>query len=374
MRPGKLRVYRKERRILAIGAFPPPVTGQSKNLALIVDDIDAATGAHVERLNIAAGSVRKDLRYFLTKMGRVFRAVTTILRAPRYNSVVYLVSDGGFGQIYTIGMVLAGRLKRARIILQHRTFAYARRRSLLASFVNSLIYRDGVHVFLSEGMASAYFKNYSPAGRYVVNHNLAQFSDYWKQAREFDDRQCTARVRVGMLSNLMLAKGLDTFLEVVKLCRGLPIDFILAGPTPGEREAALVREAQRELGGSLTYIGAVSGAAKVGFYSELDIFLFPTRYPFEAQPNVVLEALCAGCWVIAPDRGCIADDLGSMGGGVIPANVAADPQAYVDQLRAALAQRDTLLSGERRGQTVARVEARMAEARSQYTSFLKLFC
>ena len=57
------------------------------------------------------------------------------------------------------------------------------------------------------------------------------------------------------------------------------------------------------------YLGAVYDAQKERFYSQLDLFVFPTNYANEAEPLVIYEAMRQGVHVIACDRGSIAEML-----------------------------------------------------------------
>lgn len=73
---------------------------------------------------------------------------------------------------------------------------------------------------------------------------------------------------------------------------------------------ASLKALQDDFGDAVTIVGKVQSEDKNRFYQQIDLFLFPTRYAVEAQPNVVFEALASGCPVAAFDRGCIAEMLG----------------------------------------------------------------
>jgi glycosyltransferase involved in cell wall biosynthesis len=60
---------------------------------------------------------------------------------------------------------------------------------------------------------------------------------------------------------------------------------------------------------NVEYIGPKYGTDKDDFYEEIDILVFPTRYINEAEPLVILEAMCRGIPIIAYGRGCIPEIL-----------------------------------------------------------------
>jgi glycosyltransferase involved in cell wall biosynthesis len=126
--------------------------------------------------------------------------------------------------------------------------------------------------------------------------------------------------QIGFLSNLNPEKGLDTVVEVFRALRARQLDIRLtiAGPVTGAHAQVLLDDALSEFGDAVEYRGALYGEGKADFFRALDLFLFPTRYPNEAEPLVLLEALAAGVPVIATRRGCIADDFTSDASAVIP--------------------------------------------------------
>nr|WP_275982071.1 glycosyltransferase [Frigidibacter sp. ROC022] len=181
------------------------------------------------------------------------------------------------------------------------------------------------------------------------------------------------RLRVGLLSNLMLTKGLDVFLDLARrsASEGLALDFVLAGPAFGPVEEAIIRAALAEPGISLDWRGPVHGPDRLSFFREIDIFVFPTRYRYEAQPNVVLEAICAGVHVIAPDRGCIREDLARLGGTCMARDDEANVSAWLEALRDVAANRVALTA--RRAASLRRVRAEILGARRHYEEFLRVF-
>jgi glycosyltransferase involved in cell wall biosynthesis len=143
---------------------------------------------------------------------------------------------------------------------------------------------------------------------------------------------------------------------------------VLAGPAPSPAEEALVRQALSELGDRLEWRGAVHGDAKLRFFRDIDVFVFPTRYPYEAQPNVVLEALSAGNHVVAPDRGCIREDLERLGGTCVPREHEATVEIWTDILAGLLRDPDALMRA--RAESSRTVRAATGIARKNYEGLL----
>lgn len=358
--------------VIAIGGFPPPVTGQSKNLDLIAEDIATYPGVFLLRRTVAGGALGKTLHTHLRKFRRVIRAGLTILwNFSRYSRrTVYLVSDGGWGLIYTVGLAWMGRALGYRIILQHRTFQYVRRTSRLAALADRAL-TGGFHVFLCDAMALQYRTRYKSNTPYLVVGNLSQYGEFLG-APSPTPRAADEPIRVGLLSNLFLTKGLDTFLEVARAARekNLSVRFFLAGPVPAADSQTLIDSAISDLGSTLEVRGPLYGADKAAFYADLDIFMFPTRYALEAQPNVVLEAMCAGCAIISTDRGCVADDIADAGA-VIPAEQQADHLLYLNHIEQFIDNRSRLERARARAHELA--QKGILRDRENYTEFLRNF-
>lgn len=355
--------------VIAIGGFPPPVTGASKNLALICDEIEALNPGLI-RCDVARGSVEGRWRLLHRRIWRYAKAWGMLIANSRKKSkTAYLTSDGGPGLLFTLITVLIARVAGFRVVLQHRTFQYVRTRSQLAAAVNRAIGANGLHVFLSEGMARSFFKHYSPKRPCIVNHDFAQLAEFSREVRRIP-RKRGGRLRVGYLSNLMFEKGFDTFLEIARasVAEGLDADFIIAGPAPSDTERQLVMTAVADLKGRLEWRGPVYDIEKLRFFRDIDIFLFPTRYHYEAQPNVVLEALAAGNYVIATDIGCVPEDLSGPGGEVVPFTQVADPACWLARLTPLLQDRSALITN--RAKSARKARKNITGAHAQYQELL----
>ena len=89
-------------------------------------------------------------------------------------------------------------------------------------------------------------------------------------------------------------KGVFDAMEGVALAarRGLACRLTVAGPfADGETERAF-RARAAELGPDLVrHVGFVGGEARCRLFAESDVLCFPTYYPHEGQPTVLIEAL-----------------------------------------------------------------------------------
>jgi glycosyltransferase involved in cell wall biosynthesis len=121
-------------------------------------------------------------------------------------------------------------------------------------------------------------------------------------------------IRVLFLGNFIGSKGV---LDVLKA--GLimneskekrKVRFVFAGSwrDPGtRREFERIMKEHPEL--PVDVVGPVKGEDKFNVLAAADIFVFPTYYPNEGHPWVIVEAMAAGLPVIATDHGAVIESV-----------------------------------------------------------------
>jgi glycosyltransferase involved in cell wall biosynthesis len=300
---------RETRCVVAIGPIPPPTTGFAVITSRMIELLSETHEVHVA--NVSPPTASRGLRYHATRVTRVLAAAWKLLSLRRVGSVAYIACEGDGGLVYTAFLVFIARVFGYPSYLHHHSFGYIDRpRGLMRA-----VLRAGgaglTHIFLCETMADAFRKSYPVSVRHVVISNAAFVTPRVGELSLEDHSHIT----IGLLSNLNRAKGLHTFLELLRRAKveSLPIRGILAGPLIDKTDEAELARARSELGDILTYRGSLAGEAKDAFFGGIDIFTFPTTYANEAQPTVLFEALAAGNLIISHDRGCIADQVGAHG-------------------------------------------------------------
>ncbi|MAZ34249.1 MAG: hypothetical protein CMO06_13985 [Thalassospira sp.] len=116
--------------------------------------------------------------------------------------------------------------------------------------------------------------------------------------------------RLLYLSNLFRSKGIDDVLAACAILRQRNIDFAL--DIAGAEGDISVGDLERlidtfGLENHCLYHGLVNAGCRAKLLSKANLFVFPTRYPNEAQPLVVLEAMAAGVPVITSSIGALGD-------------------------------------------------------------------
>lgn len=290
--------------ILVIGPFPPPVHGFSAMTERLAEYLE--TTGSVQRFDTSSSAAGK-LALHAVQIGRVLGSLGALVKHRMSGGqLVSIGCNGGIGQAYNLAQVALARLLGLRVSLHHHSYGYIDRPSGIMRAITRIGGDRLSHVFLAEPMQRAFQRRY-PAGTTAAVVPNALFVP----AGTHDDLPLEAeRLVIGMISNLSRSKGLYDFLETARRLRraGLPVEILLAGPVAASEDKAAIEVAQGE--GLLDAVGALYGVEKDAFFAKLDLFLFPTRYAFEAQPTVIYEALAAGVPVIAFDRGCIEDQVG----------------------------------------------------------------
>lgn len=302
---------RRRHKLAFIGLFPPPVNGQR-----------IVTQCMFERLSAIAAVTPFDTDRF-RRLGPLSKPLSTlaaclvlILARLRGCTTLYLAPNSGPGLIYSCLIALASRCCGYALAVHYHSYRNLGRYTRLMGAFLTICGPDAMHVVLAPPMARDLRRLYR-AARHVTVVSNTTFVAPRQLARAFGGR----RLRIGHLSNLSREKGIATVLDCLRELhgRGVEVELWLAGPAEDAETGMLIAEAQAEFGAHIRYLGRLDALDVPGFYSDIDVFLFPTAYEHEAEPLVVVDAVSAGVPVIATDRGCIAYLLGITGGRVAAA-------------------------------------------------------
>ncbi len=120
------------------------------------------------------------------------------------------------------------------------------------------------------------------------------------------------KIRVLYLGNFIGTKGVLETLYATEYLKDISqnVEFVFAGAWRDDetRKAFLeFKEGHPEL--PIQMAGAVNGDAKFELLASSDIFVFPTYYPNEGHPWVIVEAMAAGLPVITTDHAAISESV-----------------------------------------------------------------
>lgn len=332
-----------------VGTLPPPVSGMTVMTKVIVDRLQADGGVRV--LDWSPGRPMKGLRWRVARgYGFVRSLLTVLLGRRRQDEVIYTPASSRWGQLYDLALAVAARLRGYRLVVHHHVYSYIDRRDWRMALLNRLIGKRGGHVVHCDAMAADFRAQYATSAEFlfvpptIVSQH--EGSAGLVTATESDGSVPTGSptnaaptnglggtITLGLLSNLKLEKGLDVAIAAFEtLSQHADARLILAGPCMGAAETAIVQQTVGKWPERVRYLGPVGGQEKADFYRDIDVFVFPTRYPNESWGIVLTEALAAGKPVIAHDRGCIRHIVAGECGLVVPRN-AEFVEPAVKQLR-----------------------------------------
>jgi glycosyltransferase involved in cell wall biosynthesis len=301
------RMKRASHTVLAVMTIPPPTHGQAIVNKGILDALLTAR-VPIKLVNTSPGTLQRDVRYHLKRLRlHILHAIPSILSTKV--STVYSSVESGYGMYYNYLIVLSARTMRHTIVLHHHSASYTKVFHLRFDLLSWLAGKDALHIVLDEPMRKDIKARYQSVAKVIVAHNAS----HAPQASV--DERANRPLTCGFMSNLSCEKGLDTFIDCLRAARsaGLDLHAILAGsPTSSEAEK-IIDEAKNDLGDLLTVLGPVSGASKDRFFKSIDVFLFPTRYKYEAQPLVILESMSHGVPIVATNHGYCTELIGSAG-------------------------------------------------------------
>ena len=109
------------------------------------------------------------------------------------------------------------------------------------------------------------------------------------------------QLKLLFLSSMRDLKGVRTLYRAFKKCKeqGLNIQLDYYGPLKDDFDQTLLTKFEKTEG--VRYCGAVDNNKVLDVMSQYQVFVFPTEYPHEGFPAVLVEALSVGLPIIASD-------------------------------------------------------------------------
>lgn len=300
--------------VVVLGSFPPPMGGAAKNTKIVVDALQECI--RTEKINTSVGELAH-ARSISFHIRRLFRTLCCTIKLIRFasikNKVLYVVPDGGLGMIYTFIYAVSAMLCNYTVFFHHRTFLYIDRFSFLMFCTVKWLHPNSSHVFLSPGMLASYESKYGTVSKRYVCDNSSFVTPEAVQHRPDD------QLVLGHLSNLCTEKGFFEVCRVFEILMEKEVDVSLtfAGKPQSSDVSNKLQSLMKSWGDRITFLDFIDGVKKDQFYRSVDVFLFPTRFPQEAQPNVIYEAMAKQCICVTWGRACIPEMYSRKAGMVI---------------------------------------------------------
>tara|TARA_R110000850_G_scaffold248127_8_gene373060 strand:- start:2907 stop:4139 length:1233 start_codon:yes stop_codon:yes gene_type:complete len=165
---------------------------------------------------------------------------------------------------------------------------------------------------------------------------------------------------IGYFARLSPEKGLDLIVDAfIRLARSESDIQLHVGGWISEKDRDFFNQQLQKISeagfeGRFRHIEAPEVAAKLEFFSEIDVFCVPARF-VEPKGLYLLEAMACGLPVIAPDEGALSEMVNASGGGLLfsPKDVG----SLTEVLSEMLADSETAMAFGQRGRAWVRREA-----------------
>jgi glycosyltransferase involved in cell wall biosynthesis len=324
------------KKILIIGPFPEPITGQSiankilkiglEKMNVYVDILDTNTNKKLQSYNKQGkiGSIK-----ILISLNQIFFGVLKIF-IKKYDIIYITPGQTYLGFIKYSLFMLFGKLLKKKVYVHFHGGLFGNMYKDLSNSKKKIIgfllkKIDGV-IVLSKSL------KYMVEDLIDVNRIFVCENGIENNYLINNPKKKSNKLKLLYLSNLMKTKGILDLLNATKLLDENNIDYELN--IAGNIEDEIKEEVNSFLkNNKIKYHGVVSGNKKYELLNEANIFCLPTYYPVEGQPISILEAMGMGNAIVTTNQGGIKDIVENGKNGII-CNKKDPKSIYISLLKA----------------------------------------
>ena len=302
--------------VLFVGHVPPPWTGQGVIHHLLLQHEYSHVRLHHLPMLFSKASAQQG-KLSVGKFASLVGLIATTYRARFGQGIRYLYFSPGGPRLSAIVRdalyLLATRPVMRGTMLVYHSSGVAAYLAALPAWVRPILRRAFTGVELVVQLSPNAPADGAALGARQVIYIANAVSD---EAGSWFRRQPNQAIHLLYMGVVTAGKGVKDLLEACRILasRQVAFELRLVGAFTSEREEGLLRRIAADLPqGSVHFDGPLSGSAKREAFVWADVFCFPSYWPAETFPLVLLEAFSFGLPIVATRWRGIPDLMGAPG-------------------------------------------------------------
>jgi glycosyltransferase involved in cell wall biosynthesis len=237
----------------------------------------------------------------------LYKKLKQQLKATHYQLVLIPISQETIGFIKDAGFIRIAtkRADKVLLMLHGSNFLNWQKNStsVIRKYTKSTLKKANGMIVLGEQLKSLFADHFAAESIYSVPNG----ADFTFPGRTMPG---SGKTKILYLSNLQPAKGITDLVDALVLLQvdkeQYEVDVVGHWMNDEIKKYCLALKEKYQL--PIHFHGPVYGEAKLKYFSEAEIFVFPPRAP-EGHPLVIVEAMAAGLPVISTDQGAITESV-----------------------------------------------------------------
>ena len=298
-------------RILFITPLPPPVHGSAMVSQYIKENKELRQGFNCDFVNLSTSRNideigKRSIMKYVRFIGAYFITLWKLL-TNRYALCYLAITCHGLGFLKDAPFVLLCKLFGRRVIIHQHNKGMSRCVDKKPyKWLLPLVYKNTTVILLSWHLYPDIEKVVKKEQIIICPNGIPEITE---KEQHFERNNDVPQLL--FLSNLIPSKGVYTLLDACKILKDKGCQFVcnFIGGESKEITKDVFKKAVEERGinDAVIYHGPKYGKDKISYFTNSDIFVFPTFYNNECFPLVLLEAMQYKLPLVTTDEGGIAD-------------------------------------------------------------------
>ena len=311
MRSSPKKSRSDKQQIIFLGKLPPPYIGPSVACEIIINSklkdefhlihLDTSDHRDISTLGkIDFGNIYYALKQYATLVNYLFKYKDAIVYVPAGQTTVGYIRDAVF--------IMLAKMAGRKVVTHLRGGNFLNWYNKAPGYARWIVRK--VHPMIDAQIVLG--NNLRPLFNWIMPDDKIHVIPNGGNYKVPPLKRNAEKVRILYLGNFIGTKGV---LEVLYASEHLSdlknkIEFVFAGEWRDEpTKSAFLKYKTGHPELPITLAGPVSGDAKFDLLASCDIFTFPTYYPNEGHPWVIVEAMSASLPVISTDHAAISESV-----------------------------------------------------------------